>query len=55
MPDHNPHIAMLADTGFVGLASYPLVMSPAIYFDFRPIYYFPQYRKWAAIVLTYIL
>ena len=55
MPAHNAYIAMLADTGIVGLASYPLLMSPAIYFVFRPIHDFPQYPQWETIVLTYIL
>ncbi len=46
---------MLADMGVAGLASYFLMMSPAIYFVFKPIHRFPEYPLWATIILTYIL
>jgi O-antigen ligase len=55
MPAHNAYIGMLADLGIAGLASYLLMVSPAIYFVFKPIHRFPQYPQWATIILTYIL
>jgi O-antigen ligase len=55
MPAHNAYIGMLADMGIAGLASYLLMVSPAIYFVFKPIHRLPQYPQWATIILTYIL
>jgi O-antigen ligase len=55
MPAHNAYIGMLADMGIAGFASYLLMVSPAIYFVFKPIRGFPEYPQWATIILTYIL
>jgi O-antigen ligase len=54
-PAHNACIAMLADVGVAGFASYLLMASPAIYFVFRPVHRFPEYPQWATIILTYVL
>jgi O-antigen ligase len=53
LPAHNAYIAMLADLGLAGVASYVLMISPAIYSVFRP--GLPEYPQWATIVLTYLL
>jgi O-antigen ligase len=55
MPAHSAYIGMLADTGAIGLASYLLMVSPAIYFVFKPFQRFPDYPLWATIILTYML
>jgi O-antigen ligase len=56
MPAHNAYIAMLADMGIAGLASYLLMVSPAICYIFRPrARYTPQYPQWTTIILTYVL
>jgi O-antigen ligase len=55
LPAHNAYIGMLADMGIAGLASYLVMVSPAIYFVFKPIQRLPEYRQWATIILTYIL
>ena len=55
MPAHNAYIGMLADMGIAGLTSYLLMVSPAIYFVFKPIHRSPEYPQWATIILTYIL
>jgi len=55
MPAHSAYIGMLADMGVAGLASYFLMVSPAIYFVFRPIHRFPEYSLSVTIILTYML
>lgn len=55
LPAHNAYIAMLADMGLVGLASYLLMMSPAIYFVFKPIQRFVENPLPVTIIATYIL
>jgi O-antigen ligase len=55
LPAHNAYIGILADMGIAGLASYLLLVSPAIYFVFKPIHRFPEYRQRTTIILTYIL
>jgi O-antigen ligase len=55
LPAHNAYIAMLADMGLVGLASYLLTMSPAIYFVFKPIQRFLEEPLPVTIIATYIL
>ena len=55
LPAHNSYIAMLADMGLVGLASYFLMMSPAIYFVFKPILRFVEEPLPVTIIATYIL
>jgi O-antigen ligase len=55
LPAHNAYIAMLADMGLVGLASYFLTMSPAIYFVFKPIQRFVEEPLPVTIIATYIL
>jgi len=46
---------MLADMGIAGLASYLLMVSPAIRFVFKPVKRFPEYPQWMTIIVTYIL
>ena len=55
LPAHNAYIAMLADMGIVGLASYFLMMSPAIYYAFKPIHRFLEDPLSVIIIVTYIL
>jgi O-antigen ligase len=55
MPAHNAYIAMLADTGVAGLGSYFLMLSPAIYFVFKPIQRSPDYPLLVNIILTYLV
>jgi O-antigen ligase len=55
LPAHNAYIAMLADMGVVGLASYFLMMSPAIYFVFKPIQRFVEDPLPVTVIATYIL
>ena len=55
LPAHNAYIAMLADMGLVGLASYFLMMSPAIYFVFKPILRFVENPLPVIVIATYIL
>lgn len=55
LPAHNAYIAMLADMGLVGLASYFLMMSPAIYFVFKPILRFVEDPLPVTVIATYIL
>ena len=55
LPAHNAYIAMLADMGLVGLASYFLMMSPAIYFVFKPILRFVENPLPLIVIATYIL
>ncbi|MBV8143229.1 MAG: O-antigen ligase family protein [Verrucomicrobia bacterium] len=55
LPAHNAYLAMLADTGVIGLASYFLMMSPAIYFLFKPTHRFREDPLSATIIVTYIL
>ena len=55
LPAHNAYIAMLADMGLVGLSSYFLTMSPAIYFVLKPIQRFLQEPVSVIIIVTYIV
>ena len=55
LPAHNAYIAMLADMGLVGLTSYFLMMSPAIYFVFKPIRRFVEDPLPVTVIATYIL
>jgi O-antigen ligase len=55
LPAHNAYIGMLADMGIAGLASYLLMVSPAIRFVFKPVKRFPEYPQWMTIIVTYIL
>ena len=41
--------------GIAGLASYLLMVSPAIRFVFKPVKRFPEYPQWMTIIVTYIL
>ena len=55
LPAHSAYIGMLADMGVAGLASYFVIVSPAIYFVFRPIHRSPEYRLSVTIIVTYML
>jgi O-antigen ligase len=55
LPAHNAYIAMLADMGLVGLTSYFLMMSPAIYFVLKPIRRFVEDPLPVTVIATYIL
>jgi O-antigen ligase len=53
---HNAYLGMLADAGLAGLASYLLIISPAIGYIFkRESHCSPVYRLLATIILTYLL
>lgn len=59
MPDqlwaHNAYLGMLADLGLAGLASYLLIISPAIGYIFkRKARFSPEYPQRAMIILTYL-
>lgn len=55
MPAHSAYIGMLADIGIAGLGSYFLMLSPAVYFVFKPIHRTPEYPVLVNVILTYIL
>jgi O-antigen ligase len=56
MPAHNAYLGMLADAGLAGLASYLIIISPAISYIFkREALCSPEYRERASIILTYLL
>lgn len=60
MPDqlwaHNSYLGMLADMGLTGLASYLLIISPAIGYIFkRGAQWSPAYPQLATIILTYLV
>ena len=55
MPAHSAYLGMLADIGIAGLGSYLLMLSPAVYFVFKPIHRTPEYPVLVNVILTYIL